>query len=113
MKNYHLNNGKLVLREKRAFLKTIPNDLTKKDWEECIKFFNNKCAYCGTDKKLERDHIIPTSLNGITTKTNIVVACRRCNGSKSNYNFLEWYRNQKCYSKERETKIIEYIGNRT
>jgi len=112
-RNYHFNNGKLALREKRAFLKTIPNDLTKKDWQECVIYFNNKCAYCGSSENLEREHVIPTSLKGTTTKANIVIACRCCNGSKSNYNFIDWYRQQKFYSKHREDKIILYIGTKS
>lgn len=45
------------------------------------------CQYCGERypaSDLTYDHVIPRSKGGKTTWTNIVTACLRCNGQKSN-----------------------------
>lgn len=41
-----------------------------------------KCVYCGSDKNLTLDHVIPESKGGESTVENLVVACRKCNTKK-------------------------------
>jgi 5-methylcytosine-specific restriction endonuclease McrA len=41
-----------------------------------------KCVYCGFDKDLTIDHVIPRSAKGLTTKQNLVTACVHCNKTK-------------------------------
>lgn len=41
-----------------------------------------KCQYCGTDKDLTFDHVIPRRYGGETTWENIVAACSSCNLKK-------------------------------
>ena len=51
------------------------------------------CQYCGTrgtDRSLTRDHIIPTSLGGRNTWTNVATACRPCNAAKADSLPEEW-----------------------
>ena len=53
---------------------------------------NNLCQYCGKKFKqpdLSMDHVIPKSLGGEKIWTNIVTACKRCNGKKSNQTLKE------------------------
>ncbi|CAN5373510.1 hypothetical protein BH09PSE5_BH09PSE5_41490 [soil metagenome] len=43
------------------------------------------CAYCGNRfhaDELTREHIIPTSRNGVDSWMNCITACRPCNGHK-------------------------------
>ncbi len=40
------------------------------------------CQYCGTNKILTLDHVIPRSKGGKTSWGNLVTACRRCNTNK-------------------------------
>lgn len=95
----------------RAKKKRLLNDLTVKQWNECLKYFNNTCAYCGEHHEvLEQEHFIPVSKGGPFTKKNIVPACRGCNASKLNQDFFEWYPRQNYYSIERELKILSYLG---
>lgn len=45
-----------------------------------------KCQYCGSTSELTFDHVVPRSLGGKTTWTNVVTACAKCNlgkGAKS------------------------------
>ena len=49
------------------------------------------CVYCGASQKLSGDHIIPPSKGGRDSGDNLVLACRSCNSSKSDTDFLEWW----------------------
>ena len=50
-----------------------------------IKRDGGKCQYCGTNKDLTIDHVIPRSRGGKTIWTNLVTACKNCNSRKSDY----------------------------
>jgi 5-methylcytosine-specific restriction endonuclease McrA len=45
---------------------------------------NNQCVYCGNEKNLTLDHIIPRSRGGKNTWTNLVTCCSSCNLKKAN-----------------------------
>jgi hypothetical protein len=49
------------------------------------------CVYCGADKQLEGDHIVPLSLGGSNALTNLATACRPCNLSKASSTLEEWH----------------------
>lgn len=40
------------------------------------------CQYCGTNKNLTLDHVIPRSKGGKTSWGNLVTACKHCNTTK-------------------------------
>jgi hypothetical protein len=42
-----------------------------------------KCAVCGSQERLEFDHIIPVSRGGANTARNIQLLCEACNRKKS------------------------------
>lgn len=50
------------------------NNLFKRD--------QNMCQYCGSNKHLTIDHVIPKSKGGKTNWMNLVTACHRCNTQK-------------------------------
>jgi 5-methylcytosine-specific restriction endonuclease McrA len=43
---------------------------------------NFECAYCGTNRELTIDHIIPVCQGGKNTWENCITACRECNNKK-------------------------------
>lgn len=43
---------------------------------------NNECQYCGSQKHLTLDHVVPRSKGGATSWTNLITACHRCNVQK-------------------------------
>ena len=65
-----------------------------KEWEK-----GKVCVYCGAEKNLTLDHIVPSSRAGVDPRIkemlestdNTVWACRHCNSSKSDRDIFEWY----------------------
>jgi len=56
------------------------------------------CVYCGAAQHLSGDHIIPPSKGGRDCGDNLVLACRSCNSSKRDTDFLAWWeRKQKTF----------------
>ena len=72
-------NGRQRARRSNAPI----NDFTAAEWQELKEQYDYRCVYCGEQfERLARDHIIPLNKGGAHTKSNIVPACRRCNGRK-------------------------------
>ncbi len=78
------------------------------EWDICKAYFGNKCAYCGTNDKMTKDHIVPFTQHGELKISNIVPACQKCNSSKKDNDMVEWFKNQPFFSKDRLSRICEY-----
>ncbi|MDH2337306.1 HNH endonuclease [Clostridium perfringens] len=91
------------------------NAITDEEWNKSIDYFRNDngeqcCAYCGKHySRLEKEHIKPLTKGGKTTISNIIPACRICNTTKNNRDFVEWYLGSSVYDEERMNKIFDYI----
>lgn len=81
------------------------------DWLEAVEHFGHKCAYCGKHEKMTIDHFVPFSKGGELAKGNVIPACKKCNSSKNNRTFEEWYTNRDFYSEEQERRILEFINH--
>jgi len=92
-------------KKKNPIISSTPNQ-----WVKIKQDFNNKCAYCGRIEKLTIEHFIPISQEGELSTNNIIPACKSCNCSKNDRDFLTWYPKYKYYSKEREEFILNYLG---
>ena len=72
--------------EKHVFI------LTLDQWLQTLKYFRNRCAYCGKNSnKLVHEHVIPLERGGWHTRENVIPACTSCNllkGRKIPY--FEW-----------------------
>ena len=105
------NRYKKYLYSKAAEEIGVKSDFSVNDWNNCKKYFDNKCAYCGKDtKNLCQDHLIPRNKNGAYTCLNIVPSCASCNSKKQDNDWEEWYKAQPFYSNSRYNRIKKYIN---
>lgn len=58
--------------------------------KEINKLRNSPCFYCGSNKKIELDHVIPICRNGTHGLGNIVSSCQHCNRQKKDKTVMEW-----------------------
>jgi len=66
------------------------------------------CQYCGRrDGTLTLDHVMPRSMGGQSTWTNIISACKECNNRKGNRTLRE--AGMALVSRPREPKLIPYL----
>lgn len=86
------------------------SELTEKEWDFAIKYFNGRCCYCGEYmSNPTKDHIKPLNGGGTLSRENIIPCCQRCNSSKKDNEMSSWYQKQVFYSKERIQKIYDYV----
>lgn len=71
--------------KRRALKSGAPhNDFTAKQWHRMKDAYGHRCVYCGKKpQRLTQDHITPLIKGGSHTASNIVPACRACNGKKA------------------------------
>lgn len=105
-------------QKRKAKKDKLPATLTAQQWEATKKAFDYGCAYCGMfeerhlqefGENLHQDHFVPLSKGGGYTLENIVPACRRCNSSKGDRLFEEWYPNYEFYDRKREIRILTFL----
>ncbi|OGQ94556.1 MAG: hypothetical protein A2521_05150 [Deltaproteobacteria bacterium RIFOXYD12_FULL_57_12] len=65
--------------EQNASDRYVPSNVKIAVWRRD----NGKCVGCGSQEKLEYDHIIPVSKGGSNTERNIQLLCEKCNRQKS------------------------------
>ena len=106
----NIEKSRMRCQSYRSRKSQLPTTLSNEQWMTAKQHFDNGCAYCGNELPLAQDHFIPLSKGGEYTHNNIIPACGVCNSSKSNKDFLEWYRQQQFYSKKRETKVLKYLN---
>lgn len=104
------DRNKIIKQRRRSREKLVLCCFDIYDWQRCLDYFNNKCAYCGKDRKLQQDHFIALEWGGEYTKNNIIPACKPCNSSKQEKNFFVWYPEKSFYSIKREKKILKYLN---
>ena len=91
-------------------LETTSSAEAKRLWRKKIKeAWDNKCAYCGSDKELTIDHITPRSKGGADVTKNVVCACHDCNQDKAHTPMEDWYLSQEFFNTARYDRITEWI----
>nr|WP_122645709.1 HNH endonuclease [Enterococcus mediterraneensis] len=86
------------------------SELTQEEWEVAQAYFKFHCAYCGQEDEMTKDHLDPLKNHGKLTASNVVPACRSCNSSKKDHQWLAWFQQQDFYDRDRAQKITEYIN---
>ena len=69
--------------------------VTKRDWDRLCSRYGWRCAYCGEQRKLTFDHVVPLSRGGAHSIGNLLPACLSCNCSKNNRFLVEWRRRRR------------------
>ncbi len=60
-----------------------PNQRVKFTKRTVLARDHHACQYCGIQvRDLTLDHVVPRALGGETVWTNVVAACKKCNGAK-------------------------------
>ena len=72
-----LSDGDIEEPEKRS--RGISQEVKNRVWRRD----QGKCTQCGSNEKIEFDHIIPHSEGGSNTYRNIQILCQECNRKKS------------------------------
>lgn len=67
---------------RRARELAAEGSFTEQEWQELLTQFGNRCAYCGAEGPMTRDHKLPLSRGGTNWINNIVPACMTCNNRK-------------------------------
>lgn len=113
MKYYSKNKDKVSIRseKRRKSYTESQNPLTYEQWENCLIYFNNECAYCGSSCVLEKEHFIPLTKGGSYSKDNIIPVCKSCNSSKKDTDFNSWYPMQKNHREDLKIRIFDYLGS--
>ena len=75
-------------------LKSFVRPLTNPNFTRFNVFLRDKfcCQYCGSNKELTFDHLLPRSKGGKTDWDNVVTACSSCNVKKRG-SFIRKFRN--------------------
>ncbi len=70
------------------------------------------CCFCGADKKLTLEHIVPLSKGGLHVEENLLGSCKRCNSSKHVKPVESWFRSQSFFDEQRWQRILEVTSDK-
>lgn len=91
MSNWRKDNPEKVLAANAKRRSRLKNNgvyfITEKDG---LALYNSNCFYCGSDKQIQADHIIPIARGGSHSIGNLLPACATCNKSKKDSTIMEW-----------------------
>lgn len=115
------NNADKILiakHRRRSLLRRLPATFKDMDWENCLIYWQDCCAYCGRPRGLWhtlcQEHFIPVVQGGAYTADNILPACHGiygCNNQKGDSGPHAWLEKRFGKSKAKTTldKIERYF----
>lgn len=70
-----------------------------------------RCIYCGEEKRLTVEHILPRHCGGEDVPDNVVMVCKSCNSSKGGKRLYEWRRldAKDAHHRIAEGKYLKYL----
>ena len=120
--NKWLNNNKDKSRQyNESKLMNRTHFISDEEWEQCKKFFNSSCAYCGLHVDshyrkykgklqkidLHKEHVEHKGKNDIT---NCIPSCINCNSQKWIFSLDDWYNeNNINYTSDRRNIIKQWL----
>jgi len=91
-------------------LQTTSSAEAKRLWRSKIKEeWDYECAYCGSERNLTIDHIVPRAKGGTDFTKNCLCACHSCNQDKGHTPMEDWYLSQEFFSIQRFDKIKKWM----
>jgi 5-methylcytosine-specific restriction endonuclease McrA len=103
---YYLENKESISEKSKIYIKNNPernrnasakrrvrqmqNGVYLITSKELKNLYSANCFYCGFNKNIEIDHIVPISRGGSHSIGNLISACMTCNRSKNNKYLVEW-----------------------
>ena len=88
-------------------LQAFTSSEARKMWRESIKAkWGHTCAYCGSDRDITLDHIVPRAKGGSDHTTNLLACCGSCNADKAHEDWIIWFI-QKPFFTEARRQLIE------
>ena len=83
------NYGMIMSRYKKLVNGEINWSSSVREW--VLEHENhNTCIYCGAERDLTTEHILPRSRGGEDIPDNVVRVCKTCNSSKGDKRLYEW-----------------------
>jgi len=89
--------GNAIGNAQNLFVRNILSNLgheslSKKDWQNTKSHFLNRCAYCGNESDLVRDHAVPINKAKLGEHRigNLVPSCKECNDKKGDRDYREY-----------------------
>lgn len=116
VRSWQMNN-KDKLKEYGEKRQNKVHDIIPDEWEDCLNYFNNRCAYCGSitneehklkyNQRLHMEHVIHEGRNDLK---NCVPSCKNCNSEKHIFSLNNWYNeNNVKYDYERYLRIYNWM----
>lgn len=117
------NKNKDKLKQYRGSRHHKNHIITEMEWENCKKYFDYQCAYCGLplskhfknykgEPKFYDFHKEHVDDNGKNDLSNCVPACNLCNSSKRSSKLDEWYnKGNNNFTINRYEKIVYWIDD--
>lgn len=107
----HRDYIRMASHIRRQRKRQLIEDFTVEQWENCLRYWNGVCCYCGAQQSffhtIEQDHFVSLTAGGGYTALNIVPACKSCNISKHNYDARDWLTRR--FGKRRAAQILARI----
>jgi HNH endonuclease len=79
-----------VERQVEAQKLRAPGNLTVRAWVQLCSAFEQRCAYCGQQRKLCIEHVMRVAESGRTDLENVLPACQECNARKRGWSGIGW-----------------------
>ncbi len=104
------NYGMIMTKWKQLNEGTIHWSSSVREWLK-EKENANSCIYCGEEKELTVEHILPKSCGGEDIPDNVVMVCKSCNCSKGGKRLYEWRGliAKDTYHRIAEGKYLKYL----
>jgi 5-methylcytosine-specific restriction endonuclease McrA len=77
---------RLKMHRRNAIMRNVPGTgISRQQWDAIVESQNGRCWWCGEEKPLHMDHVIPVTKGGHHSPENIVGACKPCNSRKKDH----------------------------